>query len=154
MATLEDSNGMTYIEDFRQWEITDTYIKNETGVNLDISFGKEGQKSFFLKQMRRVAYNLMESNAYNNSRGKLRAHKNWIKFLLFKNQNGEREALSEAYLDMVRDYDISGGFIQVYEGKRKLALTQFGINLLTDAGLIYKGPWNIGIPEDEFEVGY
>lgn len=110
-----------------------------------------------LKRQARQLHRALTRSAYNGKPNRYR-HKDIIEYMIFKNENGERQAVIDMLVEMVVwDYE-ENGTLKVYEDK----YVDSGVNRLPqsileygiEANIYFTGEIFYEVPEDEYRVGY
>jgi len=114
----------------------------------DINSGAVARR---LQNHGRQLHNKMIQSAYNGKRLRFR-HRDIIEYMVFNNENNERDAIIQALTDMIE---------ATYDTDWDRTLFQGGVKWpsvilqpLADAGVYFKGEIHYEVPEDEYEVGY
>jgi len=104
-----------------------------------------------LKLQARLLHNKYIASAYNGNYKRFR-HRDLVEYAVFKDENGERDAIIEAltnFAEVVGDSELDRNILD--------GTAQFPESILQplyDVGVYFRGRICGEVPEDEYEVGY
>ena len=129
--------------------LTEAGIEEYTGYDYIKSVWKNTDKT--LLKMGRALHSLYTDN-YHNNKPIYFKHRELIEYNIFKNENGERQAIINALAYMIDIQEDSDWFTMYLLGE--VEFPKPIKNMLKNVNVLVYGEMKGYVPEDEYEVGY
>ncbi len=142
------SQYWAYDTDGHYYYLTEAGMIKYTGYKELLDLWKNAQQR--LKLQGRLLHQEYTKSAYNIKPKRFR-HKDIVEYCVYKNENGEVNAIVDALVNFVEAVYDSELDREILQGK---PFPQVLLQPLVDSGVYFRGETHYEVPEDEYLVGY